>query len=327
MGFDSLTMPQAGAIASGGNFLSGVLGSVLDYSIAKQNIAAQKSMQESQNKWNLDMWEKQNEYNTPMNQMKRFAEAGLNKNLVAGNPGNASMPHPSASFDPSLHFSAGDHIRRSLGALAEMPFNYLALKKGSADISLLKSQQDLNQANVKRVEADTMLSILRSDNIKADTKAKFLDNYYKSVTMGSRVQKVDLENENLRKKYDVMVTEIENMVSNTQNSKDRHDFYLATKKYDVQAKRLYNDAMSGKIDGQKLQNELTQLLVDYSKEGGTPEMRRVAWEIENGKIHNRREGIKLLFNGVSTAVSSMTSISNSIIGGVAKLLPLFMLFF
>lgn len=56
----------------------------------------------------LEMWNRQNEYNSPVAQMARFAEAGLNPNLVSsqGNSGNASqMPHynaPTMSFDQKI---------------------------------------------------------------------------------------------------------------------------------------------------------------------------------------------------------------------------------
>ena len=37
-----------------------------------------------QRDWDLAMWNKQNEYNNPKNQMARLASAGLNPNLVYG---------------------------------------------------------------------------------------------------------------------------------------------------------------------------------------------------------------------------------------------------
>lgn len=40
---------------------------------------------DKQNEYNIQMWNMQNEYNTPANQMKRYREAGLNPNLIYGN--------------------------------------------------------------------------------------------------------------------------------------------------------------------------------------------------------------------------------------------------
>lgn len=57
--------------------------------INERTIAAQKEMQATQNDWNLDMWNKNNEYNTASNQVQRLQEAGLNPAFYMGN-GNAS---------------------------------------------------------------------------------------------------------------------------------------------------------------------------------------------------------------------------------------------
>lgn len=50
-------------------------------------------MSKAQRKWNLEMWNRQNAYNTPAAQMQRYRDAGLNPNLAVsgGNPGNASQ--------------------------------------------------------------------------------------------------------------------------------------------------------------------------------------------------------------------------------------------
>lgn len=56
--------------------------------------AQSKELAELQNQFNIDMWNRNNEYNTPQAQMKRFSEAGLNPNLIygMGSPGNSSSP-------------------------------------------------------------------------------------------------------------------------------------------------------------------------------------------------------------------------------------------
>lgn len=68
---------------------------------------------------NVDMWNRQNEYNSPAAQMQRFASAGLNPNLIyqQGNPGNASSaPQFSApSFRGEL---ANNQLNRSLSIIS-----------------------------------------------------------------------------------------------------------------------------------------------------------------------------------------------------------------
>nr|QJB19966.1 MAG: DNA pilot protein [Microvirus sp.] len=55
-----------------------------------------KSMAEYAYSKDLEMWNRSNDYNAPKNQMQRFQDAGLNKNLVysQGNPGNAAVSMP-----------------------------------------------------------------------------------------------------------------------------------------------------------------------------------------------------------------------------------------
>lgn len=63
-----------------GGAVSGVAG--IGSSLIGANASA--NQQGSANKWNLLMQMYQNEYNKPVNQMKRLEEAGLNPNLVYG---------------------------------------------------------------------------------------------------------------------------------------------------------------------------------------------------------------------------------------------------
>lgn len=64
--------------------------------VAKENtdktIRANKELAQYQYSKDLEMWNKQNEYNSPLSQMNRFAQAGLNKNLIygQGSSGNAT---------------------------------------------------------------------------------------------------------------------------------------------------------------------------------------------------------------------------------------------
>lgn len=67
-------------ISAGGNFLSNLLGFGSQAMTNKSNM----KLAEYQYQKNLEMWNRNNEYNSPVNQMKRLSEAGLNPNLVYG---------------------------------------------------------------------------------------------------------------------------------------------------------------------------------------------------------------------------------------------------
>lgn len=64
---------------------------------------ANERMQREQNAWNLEMWNRNNAYNTPAAQMERLKEAGLNPDLMYGqNAGGASgnSPTPPQGANP-----------------------------------------------------------------------------------------------------------------------------------------------------------------------------------------------------------------------------------
>lgn len=73
-----------------------VLGSLVSgaFGLIGQNMQYQQNMNlaRMQNKFNVDMWKMQADYNSPQQQMERFKKAGLNPYLVAsqGNAGNMS---------------------------------------------------------------------------------------------------------------------------------------------------------------------------------------------------------------------------------------------
>lgn len=89
--------------------IGGLLNSRWDRKESKRNqdrtIQANKAEAELAYQRQVEMWNMQNEYNSPEAQMNRFKAAGLNPHLIygQGNPGNASAPpsyHP-----PSIQYS------------------------------------------------------------------------------------------------------------------------------------------------------------------------------------------------------------------------------
>lgn len=80
------------------------------------NYAGSKKLMNHQFNLNKRMWQMQNEYNLPVNQMQRLSAAGLNPHLVYGNGGasaTASIPQGVAQG----HFNAGFNVD-PLGDLA-----------------------------------------------------------------------------------------------------------------------------------------------------------------------------------------------------------------
>lgn len=122
----------------------------------------------------LEQWNRQNEYNKPINQMARFKEAGLNPNLMygQGTPGNATdSPNYSA---PHLQF---DNPFPNLGN------DIGQLRQTDADVALKGANEDLARAN--------------KDNVEQDTNNKKLDNVIKALDIINKRIKNETDEEQL----------------------------------------------------------------------------------------------------------------------------------
>lgn len=87
-----------GAISGAGNILGGALGlfgsskaASASLQATRETNKANRELAEYQNEWNLAQWNRQNAYNTPAAQRKRYEEAGINPYFALGNiqSGNA----------------------------------------------------------------------------------------------------------------------------------------------------------------------------------------------------------------------------------------------
>ena len=114
--------------------------------------------QQLQNQFNLDMWHRANEYNSPQAQMARFAEAGLNPHLIygKGTPGN-TQPTKSADIKPYTR-AEGVNVTEGLNAFGD----FVQFKN-------IQAQTDNTKAGTRVLEEKAILQQL-------DQVSKFLKN-------------------------------------------------------------------------------------------------------------------------------------------------------
>ena len=152
-------MPVTGtglAVASGVSGLVQGLSSIFGQRSANQtNI----QLAREQRQWDLDMWNRQNEYNNPKNQMLRLKAAGLNPNLVYGSgsvSGNVTGSSPKASVSRVENVMAGfrpmDYLMSALGA-------YQSLRKNEADVDLTIANKELAE---RKAQTETVNSLLKA---------------------------------------------------------------------------------------------------------------------------------------------------------------------
>lgn len=128
----------------GSSIISGVgnlLGSVFGFKSQKDTNEANMELAKYQYEKNLEMWNRNNEYNTPANQVQRMKDAGLNPALMYG---SGSVANTSTSMP--------EYKAPTLQAYTD--FGSLGLDKFA--------QIPLQQAQIRNLEANTGLSEQRT---------------------------------------------------------------------------------------------------------------------------------------------------------------------
>ncbi len=138
------------------------------------------NLAKQQNQWNIDQWNRENEYNTPLNQMNRYKSAGLNpdlmygqQNLSAASPemtsgeGATPMDYSPVANGPTIgeaaSIAANARLTNAQAKLAESQADKVDAETVGQTINndwlpkLLKGQTDINEADVKQKLADAGL--------------------------------------------------------------------------------------------------------------------------------------------------------------------------
>lgn len=125
--------PWTAAIAPAVQGGFGIIGSGLNYYFSKK-------LAEQQNEYNLNMWNLQNEYNSPQAQMQRLEDAGLNKALMYGQGSTGNAAHA-----PEMVTPEAPRVDRDLIELSKA-FNIEGLRKAVADRK--KAEADAKNAGI-----------------------------------------------------------------------------------------------------------------------------------------------------------------------------------
>lgn len=123
------------------------------------NIVSSSQLNAKNRRFQLQMWNRANEYNLPKNQMERFADAGLNPHLIygQGNAGNTSYINPHEQRQPDL------------SPFADATMNYVSYRKQQTETDNMETARKLMEADIIKRNADTMNVLASTDKTKLDT--------------------------------------------------------------------------------------------------------------------------------------------------------------
>lgn len=144
---------------------------------------ANRSLAQYQNEYNTEMWNKQNAYNDPKQQMSRLQNAGLNPALMytQGSTGVASEPAPAASTNP-------DYSNYMSASPTKGVFNHPDYGKILGQVIGTYSQlKDLERKDLDN-QAVSMQNNYLADSLLARNQLKWQEFYWKGQIPGNDAQ-------------------------------------------------------------------------------------------------------------------------------------------
>lgn len=191
--------------AVAGSALGSIFGGIFGLGGAALQHKYNKELAEYQNQMNIEQWNRENEYNKPVNQMARLEEAGINPNLAYSSGG---VSNTSAS---SPHLTAGSpaDIQSSMSSFGSGAMQGLQLYLG------LLNAQKINQENqglaiqndFKKVLLDRALS-----EYNLDFNTDFGGTSYALGKRSREFQKTDTAIESAKKNIEFMDSRL-NLIS------------------------------------------------------------------------------------------------------------------
>lgn len=148
----------------------------LQYKASQAEIAWAREQQRIANQFNLDMWQRENEYNSPKNQMQRFKDAGLNPALMysQGTPGNSTgAPQFSAiQPSPSAFRQGADKVAFQIPQLGNVLNHMIGTMSAAIDLQNKKKQGDLLDTQADYTRNRSFLDHVRGEFISDELSRK-----------------------------------------------------------------------------------------------------------------------------------------------------------
>lgn len=146
-------------------FIGGLFGASSASREARKNREFQSAEAEKARQWQANEWTRQfnltNQFNSPTEQMKRFAMAGLNPNLIYGSivngsasPSTPGTPIPTGSDASS---AVGSSVSSAFQSFGDIPLRRAQIENIEADTTKKLSEANLSDSNKQSVDFQTQL--------------------------------------------------------------------------------------------------------------------------------------------------------------------------
>lgn len=168
------------AIGAGGGILGSIFGGIFgnkaqsdanatNLQIARETNQANRELAEYSYSQQLEQWHRQNQYNLPVNQMQRYADAGLNPNLIYGQGSNGNATSSPTYPTPTMRAatvapvnSFANSVRGMFGELGQMVSTYNNLRIQESEINKNNEQSNLFKTQAKLLVAKEIGESIRN---------------------------------------------------------------------------------------------------------------------------------------------------------------------
>lgn len=227
-----------GGISAIGSLIGNIGGNKKALEAVDKTNQANKELADLQYQYNLDMWNRQNEYNSPVQQMQRLKEAGLNPNLMygQGSTGNASSAPQYDAPQLQAYTGFGDF--------------------GASQAANQLMQGISGYANIKKTEAETNQIRQNTQNMAIQGEGFELRNAYQMLLNSSK----ETENSFL---VDLIRSKIANIDSSTVSNFSSASLHDVQKEY-TQSQKDRFDILTPLVK-QQVETSLEQALFNLYK--------------------------------------------------------------
>lgn len=236
----------SGGIGAAGSIIGGLINSGAQSDNNQKQLDFAQKMYAQQKADSLDMWNKQNAYNSPQAQMDRLKSAGLNPNLVYGNGSAVNTASPiSVPNQPHAALTAprpGDAITG--GASAGLS-NYYDTQLKQAQIDNMKAQNTNIAEDTAYKTALTFSTLMQGQNTNFDLGLKGELHQNSLDAASEQLRKLKLGNENIQFSTNKLFADTNNAnLITTQN---------------VNESKARVKAMMTQREGQQFQNKMLEV--------------------------------------------------------------------
>ena len=211
----------------------GMLNSAIQYAGAQMGAVRDKKFIREENQkardFQLEMWNKANEYNMPSAVMQRYKDAGLNPNLIydngvrAGIADLASAPGHSAPNMGSKDISKYANI---FGGYAQAKYMNLQEQLIDSQVSLNESQESKNIAQAEEARSKIPANLSENKYIQALTQLQDNENAWYDISLPTKTVMLDLQQSIMAGNADMVVQQTKKLIQDTENSKKLTDLQV-----------------------------------------------------------------------------------------------------